>query len=47
MREISDRFVPLRGRFLADLSLNEGFFIIDYSVLVCLFHTFYAIYGLQ
>lgn len=58
MREIFDRFVPLRGRFSADLSLLEGnnrqfcpslrdFYMIDYSVLVCFFYTFYAIYRLQ
>lgn len=48
MREIFDRFVPLRGKFSVDLSLLEGnnrqfcpslrdFYIIDYSVLVCFF----------
>ena len=58
MREIFSRFVPLRGSFSVDLSLLEGnnrqfcfslrdFYIIDYSVLVCFFYTFYVIYRLQ
>ncbi len=51
MREIFDKFVPIRGRFSADLSLLEGnnrqfcpslrdFYMIDYSVLVCFFTPF-------